>query len=541
MLEILLIIYEKNIMIKNITIGAYILLSVLGGSKIYAQNGSGSSFLDNGSKKVSAGTSEVIYSERLYIGPDAEWKMDGDLYVYSKQVWIAPTAKLTGTGKIIFKDPGVNPYYQGWGKQATLIDGNGGDYIAVNIVIDNPSNIQLANIQDPGFGIGGNTANNADLRVASNIDFNVAGGDILLNGSTLYLGEQTQLLNAGSEKYLGQYVRGFVVTGNNPASMLVKAMKLGERFLFPVGTNEDSYSPAILKPTQAVNMQVGVVDYAAAGLVIENPNVGMDRIWKILGDREMRADYTLVHNSLTNGTAFVDSRAEIMQYAGGDNWIGDVTQVESQGVHTREKMLVSAIQTAEAIWATKFSISGPVAVDDQFILAYADRYPNNENVFNILLNDLAEQTPIVASSVEIVARPLYGTVTVNSDGTVTYTPQHGFVGEDTFEYRITDLRGKTSTAKVRVEVTPRDIFIPNVFTPNGDGHNDYFHIVGYENYDYIKLIVVNRWGNEVYRQDRYDNRWDGRGLNEGTYFYIIEAVKGGNKRVFKGDVLIKRQ
>lgn len=528
-------------MIKNITICASVLVSILWGGKTYAQNGSGSSFLDNGRKEVRTGTAEVIYSERLYIGPDAEWKMDGDLYVYSKQVWIAPTAKLTGTGKIIFKDPGVNPYYQGWGKQATAIDGNGGEYIAVNIVIDNPSNIQLANIQDPGFGIGGNTANNADLRVASNIDFNVAGGDILLNGSTLYLGEQTQLLNAGSEKYLGQYVRGFVVTGNNPTSMLVKAMKLGERFLFPVGTNEDSYSPAILKPTQPVNMLVGVVDYAASGLVIENPNVGMDRVWKILGDREIQADYTLVHNALTNGTAFVDNRAEIMQYAGGDNWIGDVTHLESVGVHTRENMLVSAVQTAQTIWATKFSISGPTAVDDEFTLAYADRYPHQENVFNILLNDIAEQTPIVLSSVEITSRPFYGTVVVNPDGTVTYTPQNGFVGEDMFEYRITDERGKTSMASVKITVTARDLFIPNVFTPNGDGHNDYFHVVGYENYDYINLLVVNRWGNEVYRQDRYDNKWEGRGLNEGTYFYIIEAVKGGNKRVFKGDVLIKRQ
>lgn len=83
-------------------------------------------------------------------------------------------------------------------------------------------------------------------------------------------------------------------------------------------------------------------------------------------------------------------------------------------------------------------------------------------------------------------------------------------------------------------------FIPNVFTPNGDGSFDTFIITGLEEYDYGELIVFNRWGNEVYRNSDYKNNWDGNGLNEGTYYYLITIVKDGKSDVHKGWVLLKR-
>src|SRR5690606_4883064 len=95
-------------------------------------------------------------------------------------------------------------------------------------------------------------------------------------------------------------------------------------------------------------------------------------------------------------------------------------------------------------------------------------------------------------------------------------------------------------AVVRITVLPRELFIPNVITPNGDGKNDRLVIVGREGYDRIEITIVNRWGNEVYRNDDYKDEWEGRGLNEGTYFPIIRAIKGNQERVFKGHVLIKR-
>lgn len=527
-------------MIKIKMLLIYIVLSTSVGSAVLAQSGRESSFLDNGFKVVMQGTSEVIYTEKLFLGPNTNWVIDGDMYIYSKSIWIAPTAKITGTGRFILKDPGENPYYQDWKNQASLIDGNAGNYINVNIVIDNPSNIRFMNMADPGFGIAAAELSTADLKVSANIDFNARGGDILLDGYQLFLGEDSQLLNAGNLNSPGRYYNGYVVTGNNPASVIIKRMKRGTKFIFPVGVDESSYSPAILTPDKEVDMHVGVVDYARSGLEFEDKSIGMDRVWKVLGDIPTQTHFTLVHESMTNGQAYVDKDAEIMQYSGANQWIGDVTKWDAVGIHTRLNMLIGAINSAESIWASKLSARSLIAVDDYFELSYADSYPTEENRFNILLNDIPGLSPIVPSSVVITKKPMYGSLVVNVDGTVTYTPDQGFVGEDTFEYQVADEQGRTSSAQVVILVKARDLKIPNVFTPNGDGKNDNFEIVGSENYDRIDLVVVNRWGNEVYRMPNYNNSWNGNGLNEGTYFYIIEAFNGNKKRVFKGDVLIKR-
>ena len=47
-----------------------------------------------------------------------------------------------------------------------------------------------------------------------------------------------------------------------------------------------------------------------------------------------------------------------------------------------------------------------------------------------------------------------GTVTVNADGTFSYTPAAGFIGEDNFDYVITDPSGETDTAEVSFNVQP---------------------------------------------------------------------------------------
>lgn len=67
-----------------------------------------------------------------------------------------------------------------------------------------------------------------------------------------------------------------------------------------------------------------------------------------------------------------------------------------------------------------------------------------------------------------------------------------------------------------------NFFIPNVFTPNGDGKNDTFVILGLELFKKAELRVFDRWGNEVYLSDNYSNNWNGQGLSEGTYFYYLK-------------------
>ncbi len=77
-------------------------------------------------------------------------------------------------------------------------------------------------------------------------------------------------------------------------------------------------------------------------------------------------------------------------------------------------------------------------------------------------------------------------------------------------------------------------FVPEIFTPNGDGINDIFYIKGLKNYPEANLIVFDNMGHVVYRsQGPYVNNWDGTqqvgadrymgvALKEGLYFFVLD-------------------
>ncbi|MCX7954251.1 MAG: gliding motility-associated C-terminal domain-containing protein [Bacteroidales bacterium] len=86
------------------------------------------------------------------------------------------------------------------------------------------------------------------------------------------------------------------------------------------------------------------------------------------------------------------------------------------------------------------------------------------------------------------------------------------------------------------------IFIPEGFSPNNDGTNDYFEIKGLDPNSKYKIIIFNRWGNVVYTSENYNNKWDGKNMDnndlpEDTYFYLL---KKNNKPYKSGFVVIKR-
>ncbi|MGJ1453063.1 gliding motility-associated C-terminal domain-containing protein [Sphingobacterium spiritivorum] len=186
----------------------------------------------------------------------------------------------------------------------------------------------------------------------------------------------------------------------------------------------------------------------------------------------------------------------------------------------------------------------PIPVDYMTVIGVDDDVETkaaNELKIDVLANDEVTKYAIDPSTVEVVTAAAEGTTSVNVDGTINYLPNKVFVGVDQFSYRVKDVRGRWSTvANVKVNVLSNPLIVPNVITPNGDNINDKFVLKGIETYDRVSLTIINRWGNEVYRNANYDNTWEGLNLNAGTYFYIIETTKNGVKEVVKGDVLIKR-
>lgn len=93
----------------------------------------------------------------------------------------------------------------------------------------------------------------------------------------------------------------------------------------------------------------------------------------------------------------------------------------------------------------------------------------------------------------------------------------------------TNENGCSNTDMVFVKVL-RELIIPNVFSPNGDGTNDTWVIPKLSDYAGCTVEVFNRYGQLIFRSIGYNTPWDGtyngKPLPVGTYYYIINPKNG---------------
>jgi len=89
--------------------------------------------------------------------------------------------------------------------------------------------------------------------------------------------------------------------------------------------------------------------------------------------------------------------------------------------------------------------------------------------------------------------------------------------------------------------------VPNVFTPNGDGLNDYFYPVISCVFEEYHIAIFNRWGQILFESNNQNTKWDGKYLNqdipEGVYFYVIDykqPYSNNKKAQHSGSITIYR-
>jgi Bacterial Ig domain len=145
--------------------------------------------------------------------------------------------------------------------------------------------------------------------------------------------------------------------------------------------------------------------------------------------------------------------------------VGDCSPVENQALITNAvdingKGVPNVSDTANVV-----VIAPPLAVDDVDTTGIATPI-----TVSVLANDYDPNNNIVTSSLKAtgVQQPSYGSITVNTtNGTITYTPQTGFTGVDSFEYIICDATSLCDTAMVTIYVFNEDC--SNGIDDDGDG------------------------------------------------------------------------
>jgi gliding motility-associated-like protein len=204
-----------------------------------------------------------------------------------------------------------------------------------------------------------------------------------------------------------------------------------------------------------------------------------------------------------------------------------------------------------------------------------DVAPREDTFYTVSVTDLClntESAQVLVKVSQVEARFLaevtdyYGVVlenkstAINSD-TLMYTwyfgdgdiseeisPTHIYYQLENQTISLTLINGIGCKDSTHLDITaPPVLYIPNSFSPNNDGLNDRFVIVGEGVVEY-ELFIFNKWGQYVFYTDNIEESWNGKGRQNsvyygenGTYAYRIRArLLDGQQLDFKGTVTIVR-
>ena len=174
-----------------------------------------------------------------------------------------------------------------------------------------------------------------------------------------------------------------------------------------------------------------------------------------------------------------------------------------------------------------------------------------ETAFEMQLGETMELDPGVISGDENISYSWSSNIEAlecTDCETITIAPTES----SRYELILTNSSGCTEVVAFEVRVRKNyEVYLPNVFSPNGDGSNDFWNIsVGDQVASVEKISVFNRWGAPVYQNSQptpnnssegWDGTYKGKSVQPGVYIATVEVIfKDGEKQVFSGDISILR-
>ncbi len=198
---------------------------------------------------------------------------------------------------------------------------------------------------------------------------------------------------------------------------------------------------------------------------------------------------------------------------------------------------------------------GFITSTQTFVLTAVDHISGCMGSDSITIERYPEPELIVSHDTTINAR---GSVQLYASGAQTYLwLPNRWLDQDTVAspvaqpqlpiiYQVIGINeyGCRDTADIRVDIREQ-LFLPNAFSPNGDGVNDVFGLGNYGYQGVNAFMIFNRWGEKVFQTIDGTQGWDGtykgRPAATGTYYYDVRLVlPDGTERAFRGALALIR-
>jgi hypothetical protein len=331
------------------------------------------------------------------------------------------SARILGDGKVIFSN------------QSKLQQIDGGIYASSfpSVVLNNPFGVELIN-------------SNAAIR--DTLQF--IKGYITLNNNNLALG--TLARNA---TLLGYDQNHFIITNGantDTRGFVMQMTPTNDELMFPIGNKKTSYLPLTLtrQNTQTDSVSLRVFDNMYANAVNGNlqNDISVGKTWQLqsalAGNRFLMK---IQHNIDNEGNKYNKNYQYITDYQNA-KW--NKAAFAAMGANTNPGNLTSGapIPTAyiastmmdnlsQNVYFTKVTYQNgkPLAGDDINIF-----YQNTTATGNVLTNDIDLDGHPLTASITPIFTPRHGALTLNSDGSYTYTPAANYLGKDMFVYEVCD-------------------------------------------------------------------------------------------------------